>query len=251
MLRTTVDWNRHRMVIVDNASTDYQAELAIHAFREQVYGVKLARNTKNIGTARGFNLGHAMLHGDHTLKIDDDVEVHEDGWLDTMQLALERVPDLGGVSLKWRMLSESPGRKYIPQEVRHFWSQERETRLEFVPREQMHEWWTPIEYGLFMSGMCALYRKEALGQIGMMYQPKLYGHDDVLQCKRLVAAGWRIAFLPAIKTDHIDDTNTEYSQWKRDEAGHTFESGIWARLEEQIKNGEWYSSDGESLCTPL
>ncbi len=98
--------------------------------------------------------------------------------------------------------------------------------------------------------MCALYRKEALSQIGKMFQPTIYGHDDVLMCKRLMAAGWRLGFIPHIHVDHTDATNTEFSLWKRDMAGETFSSGIWAGLMEQLDRGEYYSPDGERLEKP-
>jgi len=251
MLLATVDWDRHRIVIVDNAS-QVDVRGAVDAFQKVVPQSRFVANATNVGTARGFNLGHstgnAVFGEQHTLKLDDDVVVHKSGWLDLMELALSRRPRLGGISLKWRMLSECPDPEVLPPEKVAEHSST--TSLEFLCRKTLDDWWTVIEISPLISGMCALYHKRALAQIGQMYQPSIYGQDDVLMCKRLTVAGWKLAFLPQVRVDHIDPGNTEWSQWKRDEAGRTFASPRWREIEQELLDGKYYSPDGETLEAP-
>ncbi len=132
MLLVTVDWDRHKIVIVDNCSTD-DVTGAVEAFRNVVPHPtsKYIRNTTNVDTARAFNVGHSVGgRGQNVLKLDDDVVVHESGWLETLELALERIPDLGGVSLKWRLLTEAPGEHVLPAGQTPF----AKTTLDYVPR---------------------------------------------------------------------------------------------------------------------
>ena len=263
MLNRTVDWSKHHIVIVSNNS-DPCINIWLDSFAEDIDGefrssrkerkVNIIYSPTNIGTARAWNLGRSMGGADeHTLKLDDDVDIYEDGWLDQMCMALERDPQLGGVSLKWRMLSECPDPSVLPPNKRAehpIGNMERKTELRFLPRLSTDDWWSIIEYSELMSGMCALYRKEALDQIGKMYQPKTYGFDDVLMCRRLKKAGWKLAFLPTIKVDHCDNTDTAYSQWKRNLASETFDDGTWAKCEMAVAEGRYYSPDGETLVMP-
>ena len=58
------------MIVVDNASTDGSADRR----RALVPGVRLLRQTTNLGFAGGVNAGAAAAHGDHLLLLNSDAE---------------------------------------------------------------------------------------------------------------------------------------------------------------------------------
>jgi hypothetical protein len=63
-----------------------------------------------------------------------------------------------------------------------------------------------------------MYSAALIEKIGYLYQPGLYGYDDVLASHRSHVAGFYNCFLPHIEIDHIDNKETPYWQWKRIEA---------------------------------
>jgi hypothetical protein len=63
-----------------------------------------------------------------------------------------------------------------------------------------------------------MYSAALIEKIGYLYQPGLYGYDDVLASHRSQIAGFYNCFLPHIEIEHIDQKETPHWQWKRDEA---------------------------------
>jgi glycosyltransferase involved in cell wall biosynthesis len=81
----TVDFNRHRLFISDNGSTDPATIALLQGLDGKVVGrspVTVIWNEKNRGTAVAINKAweHRKL-GEHALKMDNDVVIHHPGWL--------------------------------------------------------------------------------------------------------------------------------------------------------------------------
>lgn len=173
--------------------------------------INVIHNENNIGTAEAINLGIQKYaeEGDFIIKMDNDVVVQEFGWADKMRRCIESNPELGVLGLKRKDLPNSPTSKEYP------------TELAFAKTE-LGEPWDVIEYCDDIIGTCQMFNPLLFDKIGYLYQPGLYGFDDVLYCVRSKLSGFKNAFYPSIEIDHIDEGEGGYVEWKRQYAGTQF-----------------------------
>ncbi len=212
----TVDFTKHRILFVDNNSCE-PAKLAIQDFQNEIidqYCYSLSKGNKNItlseniGTARAINKAfHLRRPGEHCIKMDDDVIIHQSGWVDQMEEAIRREPQIGIVGLKRNDLMEYPGHPNADFRSELI-------MLPHVPGER----WMIAERVKHVMGTCQMYSSALLDKIGYLWQPSLYGYDDVLASFRSSIAGFINVFLPHIPIDHIDPGGTPYQTWKEKDA---------------------------------
>lgn len=209
----TVDFNRHRLIIVDNNScketvkvfTDYADSKVFHQFSNIPMVITLP---SNIGTAEALNLAWKQrLPGEHCIKIDNDVVIHSTGWVDEMERVIEYGPHIGQVGLKRKDCLESP--------FRDDWYK---SELKMLPHTPGHPW-IVVEEANHIMGTCVLHSSALLDKVGYLKQPGLYGFDDCFMSLRSQIAGFTNVFLPHINIDHIDPGGTEYQKWKEQSAG--------------------------------
>lgn len=219
-LLNTVDFKKHRLIVSDNGSC-----LQTHATYEQFRTTfdrefpsdhfKLILNGKNLGTAAAVNLGiKERKKEEFVIKQDDDVIVHANDWVDQMEEAITRHPSIGILGLKRNDLIQSPTNPSI----------DFRSELVMLPHESGQRW-IIIEKTKDIIGTCTMYNPALLDRIGYLYQPTVYGHDDVIASYRSNLAGFINAFLTHVPISHIDsgkDKNgneTEFIKWKKEEAG--------------------------------
>jgi GT2 family glycosyltransferase len=213
---------KHRIFLIDNASCDRTKAI----IQDCTYhpNLTIITNEKNLGTAEAINL--AWKHrepGEACMKIDNDVLWHQDGWVDLMEEALRRDSKLGIVGAKRKDCWENPA---------HPDPQYRSTYFEIphIPGEK----WIVAEQCKHIIGTCQMYNPALLDKIGYLYQPSLYGYDDVLASYRSEIAGFKNVFLPQIEIDHIDPGGTPYQSWKEKHSGEQTQKVI-ALVDEYIK----------------
>lgn len=223
--------NGHRLFIIDNASC-IETKLRIKAFeegqRKAGKDVTVITNEKNIGTAEAINL--AWRHrrpGEHCVKMDNDVAFlrHSIAWVDQLEEAIARDPEIGIVGLKRKDCIEHPENPdpFYRSELYH---------LPHKPGER----WIVAEKVHHVMGTCQMYSSALLDKIGYLRQPRLYGFDDVLASARSSAAGFKNVFLPHIEIDHIDPGATPYQQWKEQQAREDWNEALSMR--DAIMKGE-------------
>ncbi len=214
-LGATVNPERHRVVVVDNGSC--QDTKDILARYESEGRITLITLPENIGTARAVNKAWQLRNaGEHCIKMDNDVVIHQNGWADQMEAAITRDPNIGIIGLKRKDLWESP--TYHDEFYR--------STLQMLPHEA-GETWIVVEKVRHVMGTCQMFNSALLDKIGYLYQPRLYGFDDALASTRSEVAGFYNCFLPHIDIDHIDTGETAYKGWKEKHSGedmHTFNS---------------------------
>lgn len=209
-LLRTVDHNKHRLIIVDNGSCD-----ATHRLYMEVFGIpQLIYLTENSGTARAINQAWKLrMPGEHCIKIDNDIVITSPGWVEEMESAIAADPLIGQVGLKRKDLWEWPG--HPEADFR--------SELAMLPHIAGHRWQI-VEKVKHVIGSCVMHSSALLDKVGFLYQPSLYGYDDVIMSHRAHLAGFYSCFLPHIDIDHIDTGGTEYQTWKERHAGdHTQE----------------------------
>jgi GT2 family glycosyltransferase len=225
----TVDLKKHRFIIVDNGSsienrgiTDAFVQSCNNTLPEQIErklmysfpdresdNVSKIQLEKNIGTAKAINLAwKERKPGEHCIKMDNDVIINQSGWVDEMEEAIEREPQIGICGLKRKDLWQHPGH---PDRMY-------KSELIMLPHEPGQRW-IIAEKTRDIMGTCTMFNSALLDKIGYLFQPSLYGYDDVLASLRSNKAGFINVFLTHINIDHIDPGGTEYIDWKHKESG--------------------------------
>ncbi len=90
-----VDGNSYEIILVDNASTECDADQFLSVFP----GIKLIKSPINLGFAKGNNLGIQHSKGDIILLLNSDTYLTEDCISRTARL-YDSMPNLGAVSVK-------------------------------------------------------------------------------------------------------------------------------------------------------
>jgi GT2 family glycosyltransferase len=173
-------------------------------------------NDDNIGTAEAINKVWKLREpGQHCIKMDDDVVIHNPYWVELMQECIERDPNIGIIGLKRKDCWEKPS------------NPDPDYKSELIQLEQKPgERWLIVEKAKHIIGTCQMYNSALLDKMGYLYQPSLYGYDDVLASWRSHVAGFKNVFLPQIEIDHIDEGKTEYQSWKERHSGEQTQNVI-------------------------
>lgn len=210
-LATTVDWSRHRCILVVNHQTEATADAIIKFLKFVGKSASVIYLPENFGTAKAVNRAIRERKPDeYFVKMDNDVRFYRDGWLDDMEEAMKADPTIGILGLKRSDLEQHPGHE----------NKDYGSVLRFVPScLEKGEPWICVEETADIMGTCTMFCPQLLDKVGYMYQPGYYGYDDVLMCVRSSVAGFKNCFLPHIRIDHMDPVFEEgkpdhYSGWK-------------------------------------
>lgn len=224
-LSETVDRALHRIIVVDNASCDETKAVLNHYVKLGVID-QLITLPENVGTAKAINKAWELREeGEHCIKMDNDVVIHSSGWVDELEQAIERDPNIGIIGLKRKDCWENPSHD------NPFYKSE----LKMLPHEAGQPW-IVIEKVRHVMGTCQMFNSALLDKIGYLYQPTLYGFDDCLAATRSEVAGFYNAFLPHVEIDHIDTGETAYQGWKEKISGDAMVE--FNRITQDYRNGK-------------
>lgn len=90
-------YSNFEVILVDNASTDKSIELAQKRFRQNNF--RIIRNNKNVGFAKGNNIGARIANGKYIVFLNIDTEV-DPKWLQELVTVLESDETIGAVQSK-------------------------------------------------------------------------------------------------------------------------------------------------------
>lgn len=208
-LLNTVDLTKHRLFIVDNGSCLATKEHFKRYDNNKDWLIYVGSNETNVGTAKAINQAWALRQpGEHLIKIDNDVVIHQAGWVEKLEQCIERDPSIGIIGLKRKDCIESPDRT-------DFYKSE----LMMLPHKPGDPW-LQVEKVNHVMGTCCMFNSALVDKIGGLYQMDgLYGFDDSLAAVRCQLAGFYNCFYPHIEIDHIDPGTTDYQKWKEGYAG--------------------------------
>jgi len=215
-LLETVNFNIHELFISDNNSCEEMIDF-YDTFKQSFYdkfpidNLEISYNTYNMGTAEAVNLGiRERKKNQFVIKIDSDVTIGKDLWVEEMEECFSRYPNLGILGLK---------RTEVMQKADHE-SPAYRTKLVSAPHERGQKWIT-LELCDDIIGTCTMFSPELLDRVGFLFQPANYGWDDVLMSIRSEKAGFINAFLPHIDIIHLDNGEGDYAKQKQKEAEKT------------------------------
>lgn len=198
----------HRFFVIDNASCEETKRL----LQEKSTGMDftLITNDQNVGTARAINQAwEKRTPGEVCIKIDNDVVIKDDNWVEQMEQVFQKMPRAGIVGLKRKDLEQHPDHPNL------FYK----TDLSFMKREKGNPW-TLLEKSEDIMGTCVAHSPKLLDAIGFYYQfGEVYGFEDALMSLRSRKAGFFNYFLPSIEIEHIDEGGLPYNKEKEEMAG--------------------------------
>lgn len=234
--KNRVDFSKHRLIISDNGSCFLTHKL-YNDYKSIIF--KVIENGSNIGTANAINKAWQLRQpGEFCIKIDNDVVIHHDNWIEDMEYVFKKDKSVGVVGLKRKDLGEWPLRTDIWQS-------------KIIPlQHESGERWMVIEEVNHLMGTCNMYSPDILDIIGYLYQPTVYGFDDTFSSLRVKLAGYRNVFLIHINIDHIDTGTSVFSDWKRNHASETWND--FEKIQAQYKFGErgiYYNGIGYETIT--
>ncbi len=94
-LHETVDFTKHRMILIDNSPED----LGLKAYQRSFLAGKIdyiSNNGNNVGTAEAVNQGWIKREPkEHAIKMDDDVVIHQRNWIEMLEECIERDNQIG------------------------------------------------------------------------------------------------------------------------------------------------------------
>ena len=206
-LYNTVDFENHRLIIVDNNSCVETKNIISEFLTYTNRNIDVITNTENVGTAKAINQAWAMRQpGETLIKMDNDCVINHFGWVEDMEIAMLK-GGYGIMGLKRKDLLQSPTAEDI-------WK----TTLKMIPHEKGEPWYV-VEESEDIMGTCTMFHPTLTDKMGGLMQSGLYGFDDTLACIRAKLLGYKLAFLPHIDIDHIDEGGDAYTEWKRKYAG--------------------------------
>lgn len=179
----------HRVIVVDNASTDGTSEMV----RERHPGVDVIEMDRNVGFGRGVNAGAAAGQGEAIVLVNDDVEIDET-CLEALLAPLQQDPAVGMVA----------GLMTIPDsDLVDSFGIELDVTLAAYNRLRRGPAGQAPGVLVGPSGGLAAYRRGAFEAAGG-FDERLFAYgEDVDLALRLRLAGWDAAAAPAARGVHL------------------------------------------------
>jgi len=197
-LKEHTDLARAEVIVVDNGSADETpARLAATPW------VRVVTNPTNLGYVRGNNAGIAAAGADaDVVLLNNDIEIHQDGWLDALREAAHAAPDVGIVGCRLvlpdgRLLHA--GTYMLPDT---FWGQQigaLETDVNQYARTR------DVEGVVFA---CVYLKREVLARIGGLSERFRSYFEDTDFCLRAKEAGFRTVLCGAVTLVHREHGST-------------------------------------------
>ena len=208
-IRTVAPALRYDIVLVDNASPDGSADWLAEHYPE----VQLIRSPENRGIAGGNNLGIRASHGRYVLLLNNDTLVLP-GMLERAAAYLDEHPDVGGVGGNLLNADGSFQSAYVSF---HTLRQELliATKLGqlFCSYYPSHPPTNQVREVAWMSTAFMAFRREALEQVGLVDEAFFIYSDETDLQYRLHQAGWKILYLPDLRTVHFGGKSL--NPWRR------------------------------------
>jgi N-acetylglucosaminyl-diphospho-decaprenol L-rhamnosyltransferase len=199
----------YEIVVVDNASSDGSAD----RLEAQYPFIKLMRSSENKGIAGGNNLGIQASSGRFILLLNNDTLVLP-GALDRVINFLDHHPDVGGAG--GQLLnpdgSFQAGFVNFPSLLQEFLIVSKIGGIfrSYYPSHPPSDVVREVDW---MSTAFMLFRREALEEVGLVDEEYFIYSDETDLEYRLRQAGWKIVYLPEVKTVHFGGKSL--NPWRR------------------------------------
>ncbi len=193
------------ILVVDNASSDRSCEVAM-AFSER--GVRLIRQTRNLGFAGGNNVGIRQARGDWIALINNDA-VAEPDWLENLAAVVSHKEKVGMCASRILLLGDD-----LIDKAGHLMYADGQNRGRGTGERDRGQY-DKTEEAFFPDGCAALYRRELLRDVGGFDEDFFAYADDADLGVRARLRGWKCLYAPrAVVHHHQSATSGNYSEQK-------------------------------------
>ncbi len=198
------------IIVVDNASHDGTCEMLRHSFPQ----VQVIASEQNLGFTRGNNRGLEKAHGRYLLLLNPDTEIRP-GALTQLIDYLQAHPQTGmvGPQLLNSDGSHQPSRRRFPTLPVLFlestWMQglaPRRLLQHFYMEDQPADIEQEVDW---ITGAAMLIPRTVFEQIGGLDEGFFMYSEELDWCRRIRAAGWKIAYLPTAQIVHHEGKSSE------------------------------------------
>jgi len=198
-------------IVVDSASYDGSVEMV----RREFPWVRLIASDKNLGYARGNNVGMAEASGRYLLVLNPDTEM-VGGALEGMARYLDEHPSVGALGPALRYLDGSlqSSRRRFPtlatafceSTLLHQWFPNNRVARRYHLDDRPADVPQPVDW---VVGAALMIRREAWQQVGPLDEGFFMYFEELDWCHRCRAAGWEIHFLPTAEIIHHEGKSSE------------------------------------------
>ena len=188
----------HKIIVVDNASTDGSPELIAREFSN----VALICNTENIGFARANNHGWRTGNSTYVLFLNSDTMVPSEA-LKRFADFMDTHPDAGACgprlmradgTIQPFAFGGDPTPGYLLKRGLARW----------VLHHPLHDWETRTPQSVdWVSGACLFVRRNVLEQVGGFDENFFMYFEDNDLCRRIRKAGWKVFYNPEVTITHL------------------------------------------------
>lgn len=192
------NYDRMRLLLVDNASEDGSGDLVKELFPQ----VAVITNSANLGFSEGNNVGirRAMMDGaDYIVLLNSDVKVKAD-WLAQLIKIGEsnaEVGVLGAVQLS-----------YEGDEFNSWTTTVLSRHLGELREMDTARPWIPVEW---VEGACLAVKRQVCVEIGELDPIYFAFFEEIDFCRRAICAGYKVALVPRCRIHHFRGGSWEAS----------------------------------------
>lgn len=188
------------VIVVDNASTDGSVE-KIRGTKFEISNLIIIENKKNVGFARGNNVGIRKAKGEYVLLLNSDAEVTKNALNELVGFAEER-KDAGVVAP--RLLNKDgtvQGSVFrLPtlwRAIRQYVFKEKEVLEKYAPKAKK-----PLEVESVV-GAAFLITPKARRKVGLLDERYFMYFEDLDYCRKVRNVGLKVYYLPRAKVVHL------------------------------------------------
>jgi len=205
----------YEIIVVDNASGDGTAQMMQENFPE----IKFIASDKNLGYAKGNNLGIKVASGRYVMIMNPDIIVFSDV-LEKLVQFLDTRQDVGIVGPK--LLNPDKSLQYSCYRFPDFWEPVyRRTplgRFDFAKKKLDNYLMKDFDHNArrevdWLLGGCLLIRKKALDDVGFLDERYFAYFDDVDLCRSMWEKKWKVVYDPEISVIHFHRRESAEGHW--------------------------------------
>jgi len=199
----------YEIIVVDNASKDGSPDM----IEEEFKGVKLKKNTQNMGFAKGNNQGMKMASGEYLFLLNSDT-ILKDGAVETLVKFMDQHPRAAGVGpkvLNFDGTLQSQGFCF-PSVLLSLIILFRIPK--FLSQEKLMKWFSKYYWDTdevrrvdWISGCCILIRKSAMDKMGSLSEDFFMYNEDEEWCFRAKKSNYEVWYVPTAEVTHLNQSS--------------------------------------------
>jgi N-acetylglucosaminyl-diphospho-decaprenol L-rhamnosyltransferase len=234
---------RFEVIVVDNGSSDGSADRVAERFPS----VRMKRRPDNVGLAKAFNEGVAMMRGRYLLSLDDGTSV-QSGAVDALIDFLEANPAVGaaGARLYDPDMTLQPVARRFPHPLNALLGR-RSLAAKWFPNHPLVRRYLMPEFSHstepfavdWNSSAALMLRRQVIDEVGAM-DPRYFVYwVDADWCFRLQKAGWKVFCVPAAKVLHLENLRVGHRKRPRSRMVIDFHMGAYRFYRDNMARGWW------------